>query len=125
MRMHRKDGLGGSILLYVATLGGVLGLVALPVYFFNGGTTYENPGLAAYHPPPGASLIRQDDPSKRQFAILARDSVVTPDQIAAISAKSKKADKTQTASRREPRQRQVDAGYATEPAQRRGFFNFF
>ncbi|MBV9556189.1 MAG: hypothetical protein JO254_03850 [Pseudolabrys sp.] len=122
----KSEGLAGSLVIYAVALAAVLVIVATPVYFLTGGVRYENPGMNAYTPPAGATLIRQDDPSKMQFSILSREGVVTPDQIAAISAKSKKAEKAPThTARRETRQREVDARYATEPAERRSFFSFF
>jgi hypothetical protein len=128
MKSHRDQGLGGSLLLFgVALLGGLM-LIAMPVYLFSGGTRLTNPGLAAYEPPPGASLIRRRDPKTLELANLARDEIVDAKQIAAASAKSKPAERTRTAKATSPRSRGqssvADMRYA-EPPSRGLFFGLF
>lgn len=127
MKSHRDQGLGGSLLLFGVALLGVLMLIATPVYFFSGGTRLTNPGLAAYEPPPGASLIRRRDPRTLELAVLAHDEIVDAKQIAA-SAKSKPVDRTRTAKVTPPQSRSqnsvADMRYA-EPPRRGLFFGLF
>jgi hypothetical protein len=121
MKSNKSQGLGGSLLLYLAALLGGLMLFALPVFFISGGTTLENPGLAAYVPPPGALLIRKPDPNAMQLSLLKHDNLIDAGQLAAISAKTKKADRPRrTFVHSEPRER-----YAAQPQPRGFFFGLF
>jgi hypothetical protein len=123
MTSRPDQGLGSSLALYLSALFGGLMLFVLPVYFLNAGTNLQNPGLAAYVPPPGATLIRKPDPYTVPLAILKRDDVVDPAQLAAINAKAQKTDKPRrSASRSVPRQRgEPDLRYAAQPQPRSGF----
>jgi hypothetical protein len=126
--MNRSDGLGLSVSFYLAALLCGLMLFALPVYFMNSGTTLANPGVAAYDPPPGATLIRRADPNAEKLAVLRHQDIVTPAQIAAVNARGGVAEKphrtvTRTAQREHERADGpvADLRYA-QPAPHRGFF---
>ena len=123
MRSGRNQGLFSSLVIYLSVVLCGLMLFALPVYWLNSGTKLENPGIAAYDPPAGASLIRKPDPNSAKFAILRNDAIIDAGQLAAISAKMKKADKPHRIVRNEPHER--DARYAEKPQPRGFFFGLF
>jgi hypothetical protein len=123
MISDRNQGLFSSLVIYLSVLLCGLMLFALPVYWLNSGTKLENPGVAAYDPPAGASLIRKPDRNALRFAILNNDAIIDAGQLAAISAKTKNADKLRRIVRSEPRER--DARYAEKPQPRGFFFGLF
>ncbi len=118
--MREPQGLVASLSLYLAALAAGLLLFAGPIYWLNSGTTLANPGVAAYDPPPGATLIRTRDPHIMPLAVLDHKDIVDSTQLAAISAKTKRAERTEPHAAR--RERSADSRYALEPAHRGGFF---
>ena len=51
------DGLGGSLLIYLLALAGVVFVLGVPVYSAIAPARYENPGLAVYEPPRATRVI--------------------------------------------------------------------
>ncbi|MGI8524978.1 MAG: hypothetical protein ACR2K5_02180 [Pseudolabrys sp.] len=120
--MKEPQGLGLSLSLYLVALIGGLLLFASPVYWLNAGTKLHNPGVAAYVPPPGATLIRKRDPNVMELSVLKHDDVVDATQLAAISAKSKSAQVAERQRRVVQRHRAPTDRYAAQPAPHGGFF---
>ncbi|MBV9259874.1 MAG: hypothetical protein JO205_00740 [Pseudolabrys sp.] len=128
----QSPGLGGSLLLYGVAICGALLLVMLPVLMANSGSRFANPGVAAYQPPAGASLIRARDPNEPHLAMLKHEPIIDSNQLAALNAKSN--NKTKVAERPATRtinraalRAHAEAPIAdmSEPPRRGGFFGLF
>jgi hypothetical protein len=94
MRYRENEGLGGSLLLYITAILAVVSVVAIPTYWFASGKTLENPGMAAYDAPYGATLIRRDNPATQQLARLKQQTIIDASQLAALNARAQAPDKT-------------------------------
>jgi hypothetical protein len=125
-----NQGLGLSLAIYLIAVTFGLMLFVSPILLANGPTKYNNPGLAAYDPPPGTLLIPQRARNSFPLAFLKYEDLVDPAMVASLSPKAKKAEKPhRLASRSVQRVRPNAPAENTRLAQPansgRSFFSFF
>jgi hypothetical protein len=89
MRTSASEGLGLSVVIYMAAVLGVLGLVVVPVYLANAPQVYENPTLARANPLLDGPIIGNRAPHPVPLAMLKRQTIVDPAIVAGLNAKAK------------------------------------
>jgi hypothetical protein len=89
---HNNRCLGVSLAIYLIVVTFDLMMFVVPVLLANGPTKFDNPGIAAYDPPPGTLLISR---ARNLFplAFLKHDDLFDPAMVAAPNARSKNAEK--------------------------------
>lgn len=90
MESHDSEGLGVSILIYVAAVFGVLAVFVLPVYYATGPTVYDSPPLARSGPLQGGPAYTHRDSARHTLAVLKRETLIDPAVLAALNSKAKK-----------------------------------
>jgi hypothetical protein len=90
MDASESEGLGLSLLLYVAAIAGTLALVAAPVYFASRPQVYDNPPLARADPLLNGPIIGKRVSTRVPVARLKREIIVDASVVAALNAKSEK-----------------------------------
>jgi hypothetical protein len=130
MSFEHTRGLGVSVAIYLVAMVCSLTLFVVPVLLANGSKTFDNPGLAAYDPPPGTLVIPQRARYALPLAFLKHDDIVETAMLAKVNANAKKAEKPrQLASRTGQRVRSerppTDMRYAQPGNSGRSFFSLF
>lgn len=100
MTRSESEGLGLSLLIYVAAIVGVLATVALPVYIANAPRVYDNPPLANADPLLNGPIIGKRVSTRVPLARLHRRIIVDPAVVAALNAKIIKSEPVRHAVRR-------------------------
>lgn len=93
MRSSEYEGLGLSLVIYMAAIAGALAVAALPVYLANRPQVYENPPLARANPLLNGPIVGNRVSTGVPLAMLKREIIVDPAIIAALNAKAEKAEK--------------------------------
>ena len=109
MDASESEGLGLSLLLYVAAIAGTLALVAAPVYFASRPQVYDNPPLARADPLLNGPIIGAREATRAPLAVLKRRTIVDPKFVATLNAKIKQPERDR---------RRAAPQVAQQPAQR-------
>jgi hypothetical protein len=89
MVSSESEGLGLSVLIYMAAILGALAAIAVPVYIANAPQVYENPKLARSDPLLGSPIVGDRGPTRVPLAMLKHETIVDPAILASVNAKSK------------------------------------
>lgn len=90
MDTSESEGLGGSVVLYVGAVLGVLAVLAVPVYLANAPEVYENPRLQRADPLLNGPIIGNRAAGGLPVALLKRPDIIDPATLALLQAKAKK-----------------------------------
>ena len=116
-----SEGLGLSLLAYMAAIIGALALFALPVYWAAQPTVIDNPPLARGSV--NGLVISYRDPTAVPLALLKKQTIAEPAIVAALNAKVAKS--AQNASRRIAQRPKATSLAEVQPErQRQPFFPF-
>ena len=85
--MNESEGLGLSVLIYMAAIFGGLALIAAPVYLATRGQVYDNPPLAQTSPLLNGPVIGKRDLGPTPLAVLKHRTIVDPKFVATLNAK--------------------------------------
>jgi hypothetical protein len=127
---HNSRCLGVSLAIYLIAVAFGLVLFVSPVLLANGPTKFDNPGLAAYDPPPGTVLIPQRARNSFPLAFLKHEEIVDPALVAELNAKAKKAEMSHHLASRtgqsvRPEAPSQNTRYAQPANSGRSFFSLF
>jgi hypothetical protein len=118
-----SEGLGLSVLVYMAAMTGALALFALPVYLAAQPTVYDNPPLARGDL--NGPVIGYRGSAGFPLAFLKKQTIVDPAIVAALNPKVAKSAQTKNASHRTAQRSKVTSMAEVQPErQRRPFFLF-
>lgn len=104
MNSQETEGLGLSLVIYMAAILGGLALIATPIYFANSPKVYDNPPLVRADPLLNGPVIGQRVTARTPLAVLKHQTFVDPNFVAALNAKMK-----------QPEQRRVSHQVAQRP----------
>lgn len=90
MDTSASEGLGFSVAIYVAAVACVFVLIAVPVYWANGPTVYDNPTLARSGPLMNGPIVGRQVSSAVPLVMLKRQTIVDPAILAGLNAKAEK-----------------------------------
>src|SRR5665647_2490236 len=79
-----SEGLGLSLAIYVAAIACVFVLIAVPVYWANGPTVYDNPPLARSGPLMNGPIVGRQVSSAVPLVMLKRQASVDPAILAGV-----------------------------------------
>jgi hypothetical protein len=113
------EGLGLSVLVYMAAIVGGLALIAVPVYFANGPRVYDNPPLARASPLLNGPVIGQRETARTPLAVLKHQTIVDPKFVAALNAKVKQPEQRRISASRQVAQRPHRQSVAELPVEPR------
>src|SRR5664279_5021006 len=85
-----SEGLGLSLAIYLAAIACVFVLIAVPVYWANGPTVYDNPPLARSGPLMNGPIVGRQVSSAVPLVMLKRQAIVDPAMLAGLNAKAEK-----------------------------------
>lgn len=85
-----SEGLGFSVAIYIAAVACVFVLIAVPVYWANGPTVYDNPPLARSGPLMNGPVVGRQVSSAVPLIMLKREAIVDPAILAGLNAKAEK-----------------------------------
>jgi hypothetical protein len=118
-----SEGLGLSLLVYMAAITSALALFALPVYLAAQPTVFANPPLVRGNL--NGPVIGYRGPTGVSLALLKKQTIVDPAMIAALNAKVAKSAQTKKASHRTAqRSKATSLAELQTERQRRPFFLF-
>lgn len=89
MNLDETEGLGLSVLIYVAAIFGGLAVLGLPIYLALKPTVYDNPPLAQADPLLNGPVIGARQVARAPLAMLKHRVIVDPEVVAALNAKIK------------------------------------
>jgi hypothetical protein len=119
-----SEGLGLSVLVYMAALTGTLAVLAVPAYFATRPVVYANPPLARSDPLRGPIVgARLDTPFP--LARLERATLVDPTIAAGLSARAKKAEPEHRVTHRVARRPTGTPIAELQPERKRPTFSLF
>lgn len=125
-----NEGLGLSVAIYIVAVVGALAILAVPIYLMNAPQVYENPKLAQSDPLLNGPIIGQRVSTSIPVAMLQRQQLIDPAILAALNAKTRKAEvarprqERQIAQQPTPRVAGTPMAEARQERQRPGFFLF-
>ena len=90
MNSSESEGLGLSLVVYLAAIFGILAVVALPVYLANKAKTYDNPPLAQSDPLLNGPIIGNRVSARVPLARLKREQIVDPALVRALNEDAEK-----------------------------------
>src|SRR5665213_492337 len=117
MNPSDSEGLGLSVLIYMAAILGGLALIAGPVYLVNRPQVYENPRLPTIGPLSSGS-------ARVPLALLKHEPIVDPKIVAALNAKTKKTEPHRTTHQVAERSRGTPVAELQPEPRRPTFFLF-
>lgn len=122
------EGLGGSVAIYAGAVLGVLGVIAVPIYFAVSPQVYENPPLEPLDPLLQGPIIGNRVSTPMPLAYLKHEVLVDPKYVAELNARLKKREAPpQVAQPTRVRERGPAVAELPERRERSGFslFNLF
>ena len=123
-----REGLGGSVAIYMGAILGALGLIALPVYIAAAPQVYENPPHEPLDPLLQGPIVGSRVSTPMRLTQLRHEVLVDPKFVAELNSKARKTQSTRHQSVRAP-VRERGPAIAELPVQRQqpGFslFNLF
>ena len=125
MNSSESEGLGLSLLVYMAAIFGILAVVALPVYLANKAEVYDNPPLVRADPLLNGPIIGNRVNERVPLARLKREAIVDPALVRALNADAEKAEPVrQSVSRTARRADRTPVADLQDEPKRRTFFLF-
>jgi len=118
------EGLGFSLAIYVAAIACVFVLIAVPVYWANGPTVYDNPPLARSGPLMNGPIVGRQISSAVPLVMLKRQTIVDPAILAGLNAKAEKSAKPRHTTKVAPRSSGTPVADLQPDRTRRSFFPF-
>ncbi|HEY5380533.1 MAG TPA: hypothetical protein VIJ78_13495 [Pseudolabrys sp.] len=124
MNPSDSEGLGLSVLIYMAAILGGLALIAGPVYLVNRPQVYENPRLARADPLLNGPIVGKRVSTRVPLALLKHEPIVDPKIVAALNAKTKKTEPHRTTHQVAERSRGTPVAELQPEPRRPTFFLF-
>ena len=120
-----REGLGGSVAIYMGAILGALGLIAVPVYIAAAPQVYENPRPEPLDPLLQGPIVGSRVSTPMRLVKLRQEVIVDPKLLAELNAKVRKTDpKHHQAIRTPVRERGPALAELPERRERSGFFLF-
>lgn len=124
MNPSDSEGLGLSVLIYMAAIVGGLALIVGPVYLANKGQVYENPALVRADPLLNGPIIGERVSTRIPLALLKHESIIDPKVVAALNAKTKKTEPHRATHQVAARSRGTPVAELQPEPRRQSFFLF-
>ncbi len=119
-----RDGLGGSVAIYMAAIAGALCLFAIPVSIAVSPQVYDNPPIEPLDPLLQGSIIGNRVSTPMPLAHLKHEVLVDPKYVAELNARLTKREPSPAQMARPVRERGPAVAELPERRERSGFFLF-
>lgn len=118
-----REGLGGSVAIYMSAIAATLAVIALPVYFAVAPSIYDNPPPEPLDPLLQGPIVGSRVSTPMPLAHLKREVIVDPKLIAEVNRRAGPS-RQQTVRSAPARERGPAVAELPERRERQGFFLF-